>query len=160
MLVVDKNAINVISQNVVKRYQRGSDMEMIRVVIRLFFLHSPFLSRYAYRTPGGPLCFHSFHLPKHPSDEYNSRLMRPISLSEAEEANFSLATGKSPSPNGFTSDFFHHCWSIIKWDVLSMVQESQRIFGVFHVQNATFLPLIPQRGKCCRPQKIYPHFSL
>jgi len=34
--------------------------------------------------------------------------MHPISLEEVETVVVSMALGKSPGPDGFTTDFFHH----------------------------------------------------
>jgi hypothetical protein len=82
--------------------------------------------------------------------------MWPISLSEVEATNFNLVARKSPSPDGFTSYFFHHCWSIIKWDVLALVKESQRIYGVLPYLNSTFLTLVPKEEKVVDPNKFLP----
>ena len=46
------------------------------------------------------------HIPSLISQEHNELLMKSISLVEVEEAVFHMAEGKSPSPNGFTMNFF------------------------------------------------------
>jgi hypothetical protein len=68
-----------------------------------------------------------------------------------EASNLILSPGKSSKPDGFTSDFFHHCWQVIKLDVWDLVKESQRILGVLPALNATFLSLIPKEEKVLTP---------
>jgi hypothetical protein len=71
--------------------------------------------------------------------------MRPISLEEVKTTNFSLAIGKAPDLDGFTSEFFHNCWSIIKLDV-----------GDPPALNETFLSLIHKEEKSTDPNKFCP----
>lgn len=80
--------------------------------------------------------------------------MRSISMEEVEVATFNLAPSKAPIHDGFTSDFFHHCWSVIKMDVWVILQESQRISGVRPALNATFLSLVPKEDNVTDPNKL------
>jgi hypothetical protein len=50
--------------------------------------------------------------------------MHTISPEEVEQAMFEMMKGKSPGPDGFTSDFFQTCWPIIKLYVQDLVEES------------------------------------
>lgn len=50
-------------------------------------------------------------------EEHNQLLLRPISLKEVEKAMQQLKEGKAPGPNGFTSNFFHNFWDLIKEEV-------------------------------------------
>ena len=50
--------------------------------------------------------------------------MWPIILEEVEHATKSLQAGKPLGPYGFTIDFFHACWDIIKDKVWSIVENS------------------------------------
>lgn len=40
-------------------------------------------------------------------------LDRPFTESEIEAAVMSLPGGKAPGPDGFSAEFYKHCWSII-----------------------------------------------
>lgn len=51
------------------------------------------------------------------SQEYIESLLRPIKLQEVEEVVLSMPTRKAPGPDGFTTYFFQHYWSVIKEDV-------------------------------------------
>jgi hypothetical protein len=39
------------------------------------------------------------------------------SLKEVERTIMDMKIGKSPSPDGFTSNFFQKCWKIIEKDI-------------------------------------------
>ena len=55
-----------------------------------------------------------------------------------------MSQGKSPSPDGFTSNLFHFFWDMIKEEVWAIVEESQKRKGVLKAFNAMFLSLIPK----------------
>ena len=57
--------------------------------------------------------------------------MQPISLQEVEVAMEQMADGTSPGPDGFTIDFFHHCWDLLKDEVLEIVEESRKKNGSY-----------------------------
>ena len=65
-------------------------------------------------------------------------------MQEVEETIDQMALGKAPGPDGFTSNFFHLFWDLVKEDVLSIVEESRTKKGVLKAFNATFLTLIPK----------------
>ena len=77
--------------------------------------------------------------------EMNRALLRPIFLPELEKVVFSMKKGKAPSPDGFSIEFFQKFWEIIKFDLLEVVQESQRNKQMLKSMNATFLALIPRQ---------------
>jgi hypothetical protein len=52
-------------------------------------------------------------------------LDRPFTETEIESAIKSLPTGKAPGPDGFTAEFYKHCWDIIKHDILSAFHSIQ-----------------------------------
>jgi hypothetical protein len=54
--------------------------------------------------------------------EHNQSLLRLIPLEEVTTTISSMAMGKSPSPDGFTIEFFQICWSIIGEDVWKVVK--------------------------------------
>ena len=59
------------------------------------------------------------------SSEKNYLLMKPITLYEVEEAVFQMREGTAPGPNGFTVNFFHHYWDLIKMEVYKIVEYSR-----------------------------------
>ena len=57
-------------------------------------------------------------------------LNKPVELREVEEAMFRMADGKALGPDGFTANFFHHFWDVIKVDVWKIVEDSRQYIGV------------------------------
>ena len=53
-----------------------------------------------------------------------------------------MAQGKAPGPDGFTSNFLHHFWSMITEEVWAIVKESRTSRRVLKYFNANFLDLI------------------
>ena len=52
--------------------------------------------------------------------------MQPISMQEVEAAVEQMMDETSLGPDGFTIDFFHHCWNLLKDEVLEIVEESRK----------------------------------
>ena len=67
-----------------------------------------------------------------------------------------MALGKAPGPDGFTSNFFHHFWDMVKEEVVEIVEESRLKKGVLKAFNATFLSLIPKEAGADSPDKFMP----
>jgi hypothetical protein len=67
-----------------------------------------------------------------------------------------IPKGKSPGPDGFTTEFFHACWYVIKQDVWEVVEDSRRYLMVLPSLNSTFLTLIPKEDKVEYPSKFIP----
>jgi hypothetical protein len=67
-----------------------------------------------------------------------------------------IPKGKSPGPDGFTTEFFHACWSVIKQDVWEAVEDSRKFLKVLPAFNSTFLTLIPKEDKVEDPRKFRP----
>eukprot|EP00253_Pinus_taeda_P029992 PITA_29992 len=57
------------------------------------------------------------HIPKLIMEEHNQLLLRPVTLLEVEQAILQNKEGKAPGPDGFTSNFFHHFWDLIKDEI-------------------------------------------
>ena len=83
-------------------------------------------------------------------------LVSPVSMQEVEEAVNQMALGKAPGPDGFTSNFFHYFWDMVKDEVVEIVEESRTKKGVLRAFNATFLSLIPKEAGADRPDKFRP----
>ena len=67
-----------------------------------------------------------------------------------------MAEGKYPGPDGFTSNFFHYFWDLIKEEVFEITAESRDKKGVLKYFNATFLTLIPKEAGADSPNKFRP----
>ena len=65
-----------------------------------------------------------------------------------------MALGKSLGPNGFTSNFFHYLWDLVKEEVLKIMEESRNKRGVLKSFNATFLTLILKETGVNSPDKF------
>eukprot|EP00253_Pinus_taeda_P008458 PITA_08458 len=96
------------------------------------------------------------HIPRLITEEQNSLLLKPISLQEVEIAAKSLKIGKVPGPDGFSSNFFHHFWELIKWEVWQVVEESRSLRWMYPGLNATFIALIPKAEDSNSPEKFRP----
>ena len=55
-----------------------------------------------------------------------------------------MKEGASLGPDGFTVNFFHHFWEMIKIDVWNIVEQSRLSGRILPALNATFLTLIPK----------------
>ena len=56
-----------------------------------------------------------------------------------------LEGNKTPSPNGFTMAFYHHCWRVVEKDILAVFDEFFQYFNLEKSLNATFITLIPKK---------------
>jgi len=74
----------------------------------------------------------------------NATLMQPITQEEVDQAVKSMPPGKALGPDGFTTDFFHHCWDLIRTKVWEVVEECHISGQVLPALNMTFLTLIPK----------------
>ena len=77
-------------------------------------------------------------------------------MQEVEEDVNQMALGKSLGPNGFTYNFFHFFWDLVKEEVLDIVEEYRMKKGVLKAFNATFLTLIPKEAGVDSPEKFRP----
>jgi hypothetical protein len=67
-----------------------------------------------------------------------------------------MPPGKAPGPDGFTTDFFHHCWDLVREEVWEVVEESRASGQVLPALNATFLTLIPKEERVTNPKQFRP----
>ena len=72
-------------------------------------------------------------IPPLVNNDHNHSLMQPISMQEVEMAVAQMADGTSPGPDGFTIDFFHHCWDLLKDEILEIVEESREKNGSYQL---------------------------
>jgi ribonuclease HI len=88
--------------------------------------------------------------------EQNSALLRPITIEEVDQALQDTPKCKAPGPDGFTNDFFHHCWPMIRVEVWEIIEDSRSTGQVLQALNATFLTLIPKEGQAYHPKQFRP----
>jgi hypothetical protein len=96
------------------------------------------------------------HIPSLVTPEQNLALTQPITQEEVDQAIKSMPPGKAPGPDGFTTDFFHHCWDLVREEVWEVVEESRASGLVLPTLNATFLTLIPKEERVTNPKKFRP----
>jgi hypothetical protein len=77
-------------------------------------------------------------------------------MKEVYQAMKEMLVGKSPWNDGFTTYFFHHCWSMVREEVWQLVEESCSSCKVLTVLNATFLMLIPKEEWVTHPKQLWP----
>jgi len=61
------------------------------------------------------------NIPNKVTKEKNKSLMRPITYVEVDQSPRDTPLSKAPGPDGFTFDFFHHCWRVIHeyvWEII------------------------------------------
>lgn len=63
-------------------------------------------------------------------------------MRELEDTMNKMAYEKAPGLDGFTMNFFHACWDILKYEVLAIVEDSRKIGNILKAFNSTFLTLI------------------
>ena len=78
----------------------------------------------------------------------NDSLANEVSEEEISNIVHSFQRGKSPSPDGFTLEFFLGFYDLIKKDILAMVHESRKSGKVLGNMNSTFNAIIPKKQKC------------
>lgn len=95
-------------------------------------------------------------IPRLVSNEKNDLLTKPITLNWVEEAVSQMKEGAAPRPDGFTENFFHHFWGLVKMDMWRMVEDSRVSWRILPALNATFLTLIPKSERADSPDKSKP----
>ena len=50
-------------------------------------------------------------------------LTKPIGIQEVEEAMNQMELGKDSGVDGFTTNFFHYFWALVKQEVWEIVEE-------------------------------------
>jgi hypothetical protein len=96
------------------------------------------------------------HVPSLVTQEQKLSLLRPFTIEEVDQALQDTPKCKAPGPDGFTSDFFHHCWPMIKTEVWEILEDSRATGQVLQALNATFLTLVPKEGHAHHPKQFRP----
>ena len=71
-------------------------------------------------------------------------LQAEFTNAEIKEAFFSLPRNKSCGPDGYSSEFFVGCWSVIGHEVISAIKEFFKSGQILKQWNSTTLVLIPK----------------
>ena len=86
----------------------------------------------------------------------NEVMLKPVELQEVEEVVNQMVDGKSAGPDGFTTNFFHHLWDLIKDEVWKITEDYRRDKGVLRAFDSTFITLIPKEAGVDSPSKFKP----
>lgn len=78
------------------------------------------------------------------SDSQQASLELPFTVKEIRSAFFSLPRNKASGPDGYSSEFFTSCWSVVGGEVTSAVTEFFTSGSLLKQLNATNLILIPK----------------
>ena len=57
-----------------------------------------------------------------------------------------LEGDKTPSPDGFSMVFYHHCWGVVERNVLVVFEKFYQYSKFEKSLNATFIALIPKKN--------------
>lgn len=95
-------------------------------------------------------------VPKVITEEHNQLLLHLIMPEEVDAAMKQLKEGKAPSPDGFSTNFFHAFWELIKEEVWQVVEESRSLHWILPSLNATFIALVPKQDSTITPDKFRP----
>eukprot|EP00253_Pinus_taeda_P019311 PITA_19311 len=83
--------------------------------------------------------------PRFVEEEEAEDLIREVTKEEVESIVKSMAKDKSPGPNGWTIELFHHFFESIGAELTEVVEESRRKGEIYSPFNATFIALIPKK---------------
>jgi hypothetical protein len=67
-----------------------------------------------------------------------------------------MPLSKALGLDGFTTNFFHHCWSTVKNDVWALVYDSYHSSRVLPTLNNIFLMFIRKEYKAIEANQLYP----
>ena len=75
---------------------------------------------------------------------------------EVKMAIKKMAKDKAPSPDGFTTNFFHACWDWLKEEIWAFMEDFRKRRNILRDLNSTFLTLIPKENGTEDPGKLRP----
>jgi hypothetical protein len=100
------------------------------------------------------------HIPSLITKEQNESLMRSITQEEVDQAVKEMPLGKTLGPDGFTTYFFHYCWSMI-WE--RSLEASRGISNIWKIPLGLQCHFLHanSKGREGNPSKaVSPHFPL
>jgi len=127
----------------------NSEQDVEGVAVRYF------TDVFSTSSPADPEVFLE-EVPTLVTDAQNLRLMAMATEEEVRAALFMMHPEKAPDPDGMTALFYQQSWSIIKDDVVSMVNDFLRT-GIFDTRlNLTNICLIPKTERPSRMTELRP----
>ncbi|GKD89969.1 hypothetical protein Tco_1365476, partial [Tanacetum coccineum] len=78
------------------------------------------------------------------TEEEALRMIKDVSSNEIKEAMFDIGEVKAPCPDGFSSAFFIHAWSVVRDDICNAFKEFFKTGKLLREVNATLLSLVPK----------------
>lgn len=78
------------------------------------------------------------------TEDLNTSLCLIPSGEEIKHTVFSLSGNSSPGPDGFTGNFYTHCWDIVSKDVTNAVQGFFQGWGIPQGLSSTIICMIPK----------------
>jgi hypothetical protein len=96
------------------------------------------------------------HIPRLVTEEQNNKLNKPIAKEEIDQVLQEMPNGKSPGPDGFTTEFLKSYWEIVKHDVYRVVEDSRRSTSILKALNATMITLVPKENEAKTPDRYIP----
>jgi hypothetical protein len=96
------------------------------------------------------------HVPSLVTHYHNIALLWPFTIEEVDKALQETPKCKAPGLDGFTSDFFHYCWLMIRTEVWEILEDSRVTRKVLQTLNATFLTLVPKEGQAHQAKQYRP----
>jgi hypothetical protein len=89
----------------------------------------------------------TWHVPALVTQEQNATLLRPFTIEEVDQALQDTPKCKAPGPDGFTSNFFHYCWPMIRTEVWEILEDSRITGESSGLSMQLSFPLSPKKGK-------------
>lgn len=89
--------------------------------------------------------FHDTQFDNILKEEDKNHFVRPVTRDEVVVALSSIGSSKIPGPNGFSSQFFKFCWSIVGDDFTAVVQNFFKSAKLLKDVNSTFLTLVAKK---------------
>lgn len=83
-------------------------------------------------------------------ENWKAWLERPFDIEDIRQADFNLGNLKSPSPDGFTNEFFKKSWNVLQVDLLGVFQNFFRNVVIDRSTNKTYIYLIPKKTKAMK----------
>ncbi|XP_042980145.1 uncharacterized protein LOC122310315 [Carya illinoinensis] len=74
----------------------------------------------------------------------NSKFYHVVVNQRRKASAVSRMTLRSPGPDGFGSEFYMHCWPIVKWDVLEAARDFFQGTPLPRFYSASYIVLIPK----------------
>lgn len=84
------------------------------------------------------------HIP-HVSHEENDVLMAPFNNQEIRSAIFQMENNKVPGLDGFSADFYHFLWEVVKTILLTFFQDFHDGRLPIHYLNFWVITLLPKK---------------